>query len=56
MPELHENEVKIILGAGRDRLLQRMGWLLGEGEPVSPEDQFILPGELVELLQPAFEL
>ncbi len=55
MPESNENDLKNALGASKDRLLNKVGWLVGQEEMVSPQEQFLLPVDLVEFLRPAFE-
>jgi hypothetical protein len=55
MPDNKENDFKNALGTGKDHLINKVGWLLGQEEAVSPPEQFLLPGELVEFLRPAFD-
>ena len=55
MPKSNENDLKNALGASKDRLLNKVGWLVGQEEMVSPQEQFLLPVDLVEFLRPAFE-
>jgi CHAT domain-containing protein len=55
MAERSESDFKNAFGTGKDRLLNKVGWLVGEAEAVSPAEQFLLPVDLVEFLRPAFE-